>query len=311
MHPRTIHIGSAYHISVKQKQLVLEPKEEGLREGQMPIEDLAFVVLEHPHITLTQAALQVLAEHNVCVIFCNEKHLPTSMLLHLDTHYVQAERFSFQLQASEPLSKQLWAQTIKAKILNQATLLEHQGVKAGDIEALAKQVKSGDTGNEEAQAARRYWPRLMHSDFLRDRVGDYPNNLLNYGYTLLRAATARALCGVGLLPLLGIHHHNRYNHYALADDIMEPYRPFVDLVVKKMMNENTSADLTKEQKTELLKALVMNVCIADQQTNMLQALQITAQSLADCFEGSKTKLKLPNLAATLKAIQSESADEDA
>jgi CRISPR-associated protein Cas1 len=299
MLPRTLHISNPYHLSVRNEQLVLEPKNEGLREAQVPIEDIGYLVLEHPHITLTQAAIAVLSEHNVAVIFCSQEYLPVSMLFHLETHRIQAERFRLQVKASEPLSKQLWTQTIKAKLINQDSVLGYYNLPNGDLEGLAKQVKSGDTDNQEAQGARRYWPRMFGPAFTRERAGEQPNGLLNYGYTILRAAVARALCGSGLLPTLGIHHHNRYNHYALADDIMEPYRPFVDLHVKHLFDSG-QYDVDKETKPELLKLLVRDVWISESQTNLSNALSITTASLAECFEGKATKIKYPNLKESLK-----------
>ncbi len=299
MQPRTLNISNPYHLSVRNAQLILEPKAEGLREATVPIEDIGYLVLEHPNITFTLAAIQVMSENNVAVIFCGKEYLPVSMLFHLDTHRIQAERFRLQVEASEPLQKQLWAQTIKAKLINQNSVLEHYNLPAGDLEGLAKQVKSGDTENLEAQGARRYWPRMFGSDFTRERAGDPPNSLLNYGYTILRAGVARALCGSGLLPTLGIHHHNKYNHYALADDIMEPYRPFVDIHVKYLFNTGQT-EVTKETKTELLKMLVRDVSISESNTNLTNALSITTASLADCFEGKATKLKYPDLSASLK-----------
>lgn len=298
---RTIYISNPYHLSVKNEVLLLEAKGENFKSGEIVAEDIGFLVLEHPQITFSLSVIELCSRHNVAVVFCGRSFLPNSMLLHLDTHGIQAERFKHQLEASEPLRKQLWAQTIKAKIRNQAGLLLHLGNDAADIEALARQVKSGDSENHEAQAARRYWPRLIGPGFIRERSGASPNHALNYGYTILRAGVARALCGRGLFPLLGIHHQNRYNHFALADDIMEPYRIWVDyLVIRLMRSGDLPDELDKNAKAELLKLLTMDVSMDGQLTNLMQALDYTATSLAQCFEGQLSKLRYPDFLETIK-----------
>ena len=230
MTKRTIIISNPFYLETRFKQLILKSK-ENTDEHKIPIEDIGFLVIENQRVSITIPVLQELSENNVAVIFCNSKHSPCSMLLNLDGHYIQQERFRQQLEASKPLHKQLWQQTIKAKIYNQAALLEIEGKKFVSLLEFAKNVQSGDTTNREALAAKYYWKQLIDlQHFVRERFGKAPNPHLNYGYTILRAATARALIGVGLLPTLGIHHHNRYNDFCLADDIMEPYRPFVDKI---------------------------------------------------------------------------------
>lgn len=298
MLPRTVYISNPYHLSVRNSQMVLEPKEEGLREGTIPAEDIGFLVLENPFITLSMACIALLSQHNVAVIFCGQDYIPTSMLFHLDTHHTQAERFRQQLKASEPLQKQLWAQTIKAKLISQDQVLGFYDLPCGDLSGMAKQVRSGDVGNLEAQGARRYWPRLFGESFVRERSGGAPNGLLNYGYTVLRAAVARSLCGSGLLPTFGIHHHNRYNHFALADDIMEPYRAFIDLEVKHLLISGLT-EVDVETKKALLKILVRDVSIDGSLTNLSNALATTCASLANCFEGSSSKIKYPDIKASL------------
>ncbi|MFO0361276.1 MAG: type II CRISPR-associated endonuclease Cas1 [Flavobacteriales bacterium] len=298
---RTIYISNPFHLSIRNEHIILEPKEESLRAGELTAEDVGFLVLDHPSITFSLAVIELCARHNVAVIFCGKTYMPSSMLFHLDTHGVQSERFRAQLEASEPLRKQLWAQTIKAKIRNQSGLLGHLGNDASDIEALARQVKSGDGDNHEAQAARRYWPRLLGPGFVRERHGAPPNHALNYGYTILRAGVARALCGRGLFPLLGIHHQNRYNHFALADDIMEPYRIWVDYLTIRLMRSGALPDeLDRASKADLLKVLTMDACMDGQLTNLMQALDLTATSLAQCFEGQISKLRYPDFLETIR-----------
>lgn len=293
---RTISINGHYHLSASNDQIVLKPLADGLREGLISCIDLGYLVLEHPHISITQHCIETLAKFNVAVIFVGMNYSPTSMLFHLDTHGVQAERFKHQLNCSQHLVKQLWAQTISSKIGNQAKLLNLIGEGANDIEWLAKNVKSGDPDNYEAQAARKYWPRLFGNGFIRERNGNPPNQLLNYGYTLLRAATCRALCGRGLYPLLGIHHHNRYNHFALADDMMEPFRPYVDWCIYEIcQGQNAEPDITKEQKTIILKVLACDVFIEGRWTNLTHALELMSTSLARCFVGETKRLVLPEV----------------
>ena len=295
---RTLYFSNPYHLSIKNEQLIISSKENN-EERQAPIEDLGFVVFEHPQITFSQSVIEKLSENNVAVIFCNSKYLPVSMLFHLDTHQIQNERFRQQLDISEPLRKQLWAQTVKAKILNQAEVLKIVGLPNEDLIFLAQDVKSGDSGANEAQAARRYWPKLFGEEFKRERFGNYPNPLLNYGYTLLRAATARALCGSGLLPTIGIQHHNRYNHFPLADDIMEPYRPIIDLVVYNLVQtHDKELELEKQVKAELLKILTSDVFIDGQKSPLMIALTQTTYSLVECFAGTKVKLKYPEINET-------------
>jgi len=290
---RTLFFGNPYHISTRDLQLNIEDKESGEKKS-VPIEDIGFIVFEHPHITFTQSVMQLLAENNTAVIFCDQKFHPSSMLFHLDTHYIQTEKFKHQINASEPLKKQLWQQTIKQKINNQGDLLKKSGKNAEALYYKAKQVKSGDSTNEEAQAARKYWSVLFDGNFTRERFGDAPNPALNYGYAILRAATARALAGSGLLSTLGIHHRNKYNSFCLADDIMEPYRPFVDEIVLNMQQIGLDcSDLGKEEKKELLSVLTVDVLIQEQRSPLMVALSKTSSSLAKCFEGEINKIQYP------------------
>jgi len=291
---RTLFFGNNYYLCTENKQLKATCKSSG-EIKTVPIEDIGFIVFEHPFITFTQSVMQLLAENNTAVIFCDDKHHPSSMLLHLDSNYVQSERFKSQINASEPLKKQLWQQTIKQKILNQAGLLDKLNIDSEALKYKAKQVKSGDSNNEEAQAARIYWSRLFGKDFNRERYGDDPNPALNYGYAILRAATARALAGSGLLATLGIHHHNKYNAFCLADDIMEPYRPYVDMMVASMMDDMNTGELGKEEKRRLLSILSMDTILNDNKSPLMTALSHTTASLVRCFEGEAKKIIYPKL----------------
>jgi CRISPR-associated protein Cas1 len=266
-----------------------------LAERTVPIEDVGYIVLDHPQISFTMKLIEQLNSFNVAVVFCDSKHLPSSMLLPLDSNHIQSEVFRFQIDASEPFKKSLWKQTIEAKILNQAAHLKKQGGNPTGLRNIAKTVKSGDVDNREGFAARLYWKALIGNDFYRDRYGPPPNHFLNYGYILLRSAVARALSGSGLLSTLGIHHRNRYNAYCLADDIMEPYRPYVDDIALDLYQKYPDdMILGKEHKAELLKLMGIDVEIGKVKRPLMVALSITTSSLAKCFSGEVRKIQYPN-----------------
>jgi CRISP-associated protein Cas1 len=252
------------------------------------------VVLDNPQISFTMKLVEELNENNVAVVFCDSKHLPSSMLLPLDTNHIQNELFRAQISASEPLKKNLWKQTVEAKIKNQARLLEKLGINGNPLKVLAKTVKSDDGDNREGFAARIYWNALFGKEFIRDRFGNPPNMYLNYGYIILRSAVARALSGSGLLATLGIHHRNRYNAFCLADDIMEPYRPWVDEIAANM-EEKYPAEymLRKEHKAELLQLMAADVKIGENKRPLMVALSQTTASLARCFSGETRKISYP------------------
>jgi CRISPR-associated protein Cas1 len=294
---KTLFFQSPCHLAVSNRQLKITIKKTSESEIETrPVEDIGFIILDNSQITFTQSVIQLLAEHNAAVVFCDEKHHPTSMLFHLDTHQTQTAHFKAQIEAAEPLKKQLWQQTIKAKIKNQAAVLDVINSDGDALRYLAKKVKSGDSDNIEARASRYYWPNLFGKDFLRRRFGEAPNHLLNYGYTILRAAVARALTGSGLLPTLGIHHRNKYNAFCLADDIMEPYRPFVDLLVLQIRDSGYNNDeLTTEIKKELLQILTIDVHIGGKKRPLTVALSESTASLSKCYMGTSKKMKYPEL----------------
>ena len=307
---KTIYFGNPVYLSLKNAQLVIKlpevVKSDNLPSGfkqQMevtkPIEDIGVVVLDHKQITITSGVLEALLENNCAIITCNSKSLPVGLMLPLYGNTTQNERFRQQLDASKPLKKQLWQQTIKAKIANQAKVLSHYTTE--NVQCMfvwANDVKSGDAGNMEARAAAFYWKNLFSgiSGFTRDRNGIPPNNLLNYGYAILRAIVARALVCSGLLPTLGIHHHNRYNAYCLADDIMEPYRPYVDeLVLKIVDNEVDYQDLTKELKVRLLSIPTLEVNVSGKRSPLMVAVSQTTASLYKCFTGESRCIVYPEM----------------
>jgi len=236
---RTLYFGNPAWVKTKNEQLLIELPDTG-EVKQAAIEDIGLVILDHQQITITQPVLAKLLANNCAVITCNDTHHPTGMLLNLDGHTLQSQRFQAQVEATIPLKKQLWQQTVTAKITNQANLLQLRKTENKFLTNLSKNVLSGDSSNCEAQAANYYWKNLFPEflNFKRFREGDPPNNLLNYGYAILRALVARSLVGSGLLPTLGIFHRNQYNAYCLADDMMEPYRPYVDRIVCDVVRWN-------------------------------------------------------------------------
>lgn len=291
---RTILITRKAEIKVRYGQLLIKMDNE---TKQVPIEDLGFIVIENRQTYISIPAITALNDENVAVIFCDERHLPVSMMLNLDAHHLQQQIFKAQIQASEPLKKNLWKQTVKQKILNQAYLLENQGITWHPLRGFAAKVTSGDTTNREGAAAQYYWKHIFGKPFYRDRNGEYPNVFLNYGYTIIRAAVARALAGSGLLNTLGIHHRNKYNAFALADDIMEPFRPMVDERVIAIMNKYPHERiLTKEIKAELLSLLTRTVYDKKgQKSPFMVALQRTTSSLQQCFTGQRRTIEFPQL----------------
>nr|WP_321357372.1 type II CRISPR-associated endonuclease Cas1 [uncultured Draconibacterium sp.] len=290
---RTLFISNPYYLSLKNKQLQVSER-GGMVIKNAPVEDIGFLVLDHPQISFSMKLVEELSEFNVATVFCDSKHMPSSMLLPLDAHHIQNELFRAQIVASEPLKKNLWKQTIEAKVKNQARLLDKLGKKSLQLKNIAKTIKSGDSDNREGFAARIYWTALLGKDFIRDRYGEPPNNFLNYGYILLRSAVARALAGSGLLATLGIHHRNRYNAFCLADDIMEPYRPYVDEIAYDLDQKYPGTfALEKEHKAELLQLMTADVKIGENKRPLMIALSQTTASLARCFAGEQRKIQYP------------------
>lgn len=305
---RTLYFGNPAYLSLRMQQLEIRLPEveknsslpDSFKETAVrtiPIEDIGVVVLDNRQITITQGAIDALLDNNVALITCDKNRMPVGLLLPLDGNRTQSERFKYQIDASLPLKKQLWQQTIQAKIANQATALSQERFcEVSNMRKWAADVKSGDIENLEGRAAVYYWHNLFGHipGFRRDREGVPPNNLLNYGYAILRAVVARGLVGSGLLPTLGIHHHNRYNAYCLADDIMEPYRPYVDRLVCEIISENNDyAELTKEIKAKLLSIPVIDVNIGGERSPLMIAVGQTTASLYKCYNGELRKIIYP------------------
>lgn len=297
---RTLFFENPAYLSLRNRQLVI--KRTGPANGEemittTPIEDLGVVLLENRQITITNGVLDALLANNCAVITCDERHMPSGMMLPLEGNTIQSERFRNQIEASLPLKKQLWQQTIQAKIHNQASVLKRcRNAIIGNMLSWEKNVKSGDSDNLEGRAAVYYWQKMFpeQDDFKRDREGDGPNNLLNYGYAILRAVVARALVSSGMLPTFGIHHRNRYNAYCLADDIMEPYRPYVDeLVVKIVGTTDDYNTLTTDLKRQLLTIPTIEVEIGGQRSPLMVAATQTTASLYKCYSGEMRKIVYP------------------
>jgi len=305
---KTLYFSNPAYLSLRNAQMVIKLPEveknsalpeqfKKQNEVTKPIEDIGLVILDNKQITITSGLLEALLENNSAVITCDSKSMPVGLFLPLYGNTTQNERFRYQLDASEPLKKQLWQQTVKAKIHNQAAVLE---ACLNDRHKCMLQwmndVRSGDPDNLEARAAAYYWKTLFYEipDFTRDRDGVCPNNLLNFGYAILRAVVARALVGSGMLPTLGIHHHNKYNAYCLADDIMEPYRPYVDEMVFDIVSkQGKDLLLTKEIKTQLLTIPTIEVIVSGKRSPLMVAVAQTTASLCKCFYGELRKIAYP------------------
>lgn len=296
---RTLCFSSGAYLSLKDKQLVIELAEDVTKTKKtVPIEDIGVVVLDNPQITITQGAMVSLLENNVAIITCDQRHHPLGLHLCLEGNDIQSERYREQIQATEALKKNLWQQTIIAKIQNQANVLKELGIDTKKMVFWAREVKSGDSENHEARAAAYYWQNLLEQDnaFKRERFGEYPNNFFNYSYSILRAIAARSLVASGLLPTLGIFHKNRYNAYCLADDIMEPYRPYADRVVLETIKKYPEIqEMTKEIKSSLLTLPVVDVKMKNATRPLQIAMGETTASLYQCFSGERRLIKYPIL----------------
>lgn len=302
---RTLCFSNPAYLSYANRQLVISLPDSGCNgcdKRSVPVEDIGAIILDNRQITVTQAVFEALLKNNVAIIICDERHMPVGLNLPLEGNTLQSERFGRQIKASQPLKKQLWQQTVQCKIRNQAAVLRvKRNAEVGNMMAWATKVKSGDPDNLEGRAAAYYWRNLFPNlvDFNRDRYGFYPNNLLNYAYAILRSLLARALVASGLLPTLGIHHHNRYNAYCLADDIMEPYRPIVDAYVVELVDQMKLdchiVEITPEIKRSLLEIPVLDTHINGSLSPMINAVTLTASSLYKCYTRESRRIIYPEL----------------
>ena len=287
---RVIEIASAGRHLARDRGL-MTVSHEGVEDGRVPLDDIGVLLCNARDLTYSNDLMTELARRGAAVVLC-DNYLPVAWIWPLEGHHIQAQRMRCQLEASLPLRKRLWQVLVKAKIVQQENTLELLGGGGGSLGELAKRVRSGDPDNMEAQAARRYWPLLFGDSFRRERFGPMPNPLLNYGYTVLRAATARAIVAAGLHPSLGIHHHNRANSMCLVDDLMEPFRPLVDYTVAGLF-ANGREDMSSEVRRALAAALMMDLVTERGRTPLQTCLERAAQSLAQSFEAGKPTLLLP------------------
>lgn len=308
---RTLYFGNPAYLHLKNSQLVYHvPNDDTVADRTFPVEDLGIVILDHKQITITQGLLESLLNNNCAVITCGTSRMPIGLFMPLDGHSLQSERFQAQVNSSKPLRKQLWQQTVQAKITNQAFALKMcvPDCVTDNMMAWVNEVRSDDAYNLEGRAAAYYWQNFFPkiSSFKRHRYGDYPNNLLNYGYAILRSVVARALVGSGLLPTLGIHHHNKYNAYCLADDIMEPYRPWVDVLVHEIITSSNTEideeDLSPELKRRLLSIPTLDVYIMNKKRPLMIAAEITTASLARCYTGEARQIIYPRFEQSGKKL---------
>lgn len=292
---RTIYCGSPAYLSVKDEQLSIKPRDENAETFSIPIEDIGYLELDNQQITLSAALLTRMAQENCAISVCDNSHIPIGLYLPISGHSVHTERMKPQLSAKLPLNKRLWQQTIKQKIENQAAVLQKFGKPFQSLKKKAEAVQSGDSTNQEGIAAGYYWKTLFGKQFIREREGDMPNALLNYGYAILRAILARAIVGTGLLPSLGIFHKNRYNSFCLADDMMEPYRPFADALVYSYYEENKELMMVdKQAKKHLLQIPVLDVGWGTETRPLMNAAQLTASSLWKCYNNEEKNIAYPH-----------------
>jgi CRISP-associated protein Cas1 len=285
---------SPARLHVHLRQLIVQRPDEN--EVSLPLAELAVIIAAHPQLTYTHAVLAGLAMAGGVFVTCDGRNLPVGMLLPLVAHFCQAERFAAQARAAVPVRKRIWQQIVRAKIKAQADLLNELHGTDNGIAVLADRVHSGDPSNVEARAARRYWPMVFaDSNFRRHREDEDQNLLLNYGYAVLRAIVARAICAAGLHPSLGIHHHNRYNAFCLADDLMEPFRPTVDKAVAEYASSHDPFNrIEPAAKKAIISELTGRYLVAGEERTLFDTVGRVASSLADVFMGNAERIEMPD-----------------
>lgn len=297
MNKRTVCISNQAHLSVEHQQMIVFLKEnEDVKK--VPIEDLAILILDHPAITYTHYLLVALSNNNVVVVVCDDKHLPTSLVLSLSSHTTHSRIIKLQADMPKPVGKALWQQIIKAKIAGQVHVLKSLKLNSERLQRLIIKVRSGDPDNCEAQAAQYYWTELFGTEFRRDRDLPGINSLLNYGYMIIRSAVARAIVGTGLHPSLGIFHRNQYNPFCLADDLLEPLRPLVDITVYDLCKQfycNESVELNKEIKQQLIRLMEFYINFKDQKLPMTVALDLYAATVKKFICQEIREIAVPQL----------------
>lgn len=288
---RVVEIASdGRHIAVDRGFMTISDRDSEL--GRVPLDDLAAVVANAHGITYSNNLLVTLATRGVPVVLCGPNHRPAALVWPVDGHHAQSGRMDDQANAAAPLKKRLWQQIVQAKILAQGATLAAVGAESGGFLLLSRKVRAGDPGNVEAEAARRYWPLLFGTGFRRDQDGDGLNGLLNYGYAVLRAATARAVMAAGLHPSLGLMHSNRGNAMVLVDDLMEPFRPIVDREVHRLRGEKI-VEVTSEAKAALARIMIIDLPTAEGVSPLMTCLERLSNSLAKAYSGETDRLALP------------------
>ena len=290
---RTLFFSNPCRLSLKNAQLVVENHSSG-EVKTVPIEDIGVALIENPMVSISIPAMNALVENNCAVVFCDARHMPSSMLMNLDSNSVQAETYRLQMDASLPLKKNLWKQVIEAKIRNQANLLNELGKGGNRLKPYYSNVKSGDSDNREGIAAKLYWDELFDGNFIRSREGADPNAMLNYGYAILRAGMAKSIMGSGLFPAFSLFHKSRYNAFPLADDLMEPYRPYVDQIVYSLFSEGITS-LDTHSKQALLRLMFIDTRFKEVTRPLEVGLTMTTASLVKCLRGEQKTLSFPVL----------------
>jgi len=298
---KTLYISNPSYLKLDKEQLVIDFKEDEKDRKTIPIEDIGLIIIDNWRVTVTHGLINALINNNAALLWCDNKHMPNGLVLPLRENHIFTEKLKHQMSASLPLKKQLWKQTVQRKIKNQASILNKLGIDTQNILEWADKTGSGDPKNMESRAANYYWKCLFETidkhNVTRNRFGDAPNHMLNYGYAILRAIVARSLVASGCLPAMGIHHRSKYNAFCLADDIMEPYRPIVDELVLEWVfnNDDIESILTKDMKAHLLSIPVIDVYIKGEKSPLMVAVQRTTASLMECFEGISKKINYPEL----------------
>jgi len=286
------------HLSVVRGFLKVSANGEEL--GRVPLDDIAALIIHAHGATFSANLADRLSQRGALMVLCGPNHQPHAIMWPLQGHHAQGARMRAQWAARKPLHKRLWQQIVQAKVRMQGAVLTAVGEDAAAFGLLARRVRSGDPDNVEAQAARRYWPLLMGPGFRRDRNAGGANNLLNYGYTVLRSAVSRAIVAAGLHPTIGLHHHNQFNAFALADDLMEPFRPLVDMATRRLWRQNPVEELEAERREMLVRVLAFDLKTREGRSPLSVCIQRLAVSLAHSFEQHRPLLEFPALPTPLE-----------
>ncbi len=278
----------------------LKVAHDGEELGRVPLDDIAAVIVHGHGATFSANLAMRLSERGALLVLCASNHQPHAVMWPLAGHHAQGARMRAQWQAGKPLRKRLWQLIVRAKVRMQGAVIAALGLEAAPFGLLARRVRSGDPDNIEAQAARRYWPLVMGESFRRDRHAGGPNAFLNYGYTILRSAVMRSVVAAGLHPTIGLHHHNQFNAFALADDLMEPFRPLVDFTARQLWHGEGCEEMNAQARERLVRILSFDLLMNEERKPVSRCVQLLAQSLAASFEAGKATLAFPALPRALE-----------